>query len=104
MPPALVSSVVPPQARAFGLEAGKSTCARPSPTPSSDPLSPVATQTVMPTAAASWNAWSNCCIAWADQLDSGPPQLIEITEGLFTVSWTAWVTASRKPCEVFGQK
>ena len=28
---------------------------------------------VIPRAAAAWNAWSNCCMAWAVQLDSGRP-------------------------------
>ena len=38
------------------------------------------------------------------QEDSGPPQLIEMTEGLFVVSWIAVVIASRKPASVLGAK
>ena len=49
---ALAFSLVPPQASTLGLEAGKSTCACPSSTPSLEPLSPAATQTVTPSAAA----------------------------------------------------
>ena len=49
-------SLVPPQASTLGLEAGKSTWAWPSSTPSLEPLSPAATQMVMPSAAAAWNA------------------------------------------------
>src|ERR1035438_4579707 len=76
----------------------------PSPTPSPEPLSPAATQIVTPMLAAAWNAWSNCVMAWAVQFDSAEPQLIEITEGLLTLSWTAIVMASRKPLLVFGAK
>ncbi len=46
-------SLVPPQASACGLDAGKSTCGFPSLTASPLPLSPEATHTVMPIAAAS---------------------------------------------------
>ncbi len=100
----LASSLVPPQASTLGLEAGKSTCTWPSATPSDEPLSPAATQTVTPIAAAAWKAWSYCVIACAVQVDSAPPQLIEITEGLLTLSCTAVVIASRKPCVVLGAK
>ena len=93
----LAFSVVPPQSSALGLEPGKLTWASPLVTPLLEPLSPAAMQTDMPTVAASWNAWSNCCNAWLVQLDSGPPQLIEITDGLFVVSCTAMVIASRNP-------
>src|ERR1700690_937748 len=48
---------VPPQARTFGLEAGKSACARPSPTRSPEPLSPDAQVTVTPRIVASAKAW-----------------------------------------------
>src|SRR6185369_289183 len=47
------SELIPPQASACGLEAGKSTCGCPSSTASPLPLSPAAAQTVMPSAAAS---------------------------------------------------
>src|ERR1700728_3836736 len=46
------STRVPPQPSTFGLEAGKSTWLAPSLTPSLEPLSPDATQTVMPMVAA----------------------------------------------------
>ncbi len=88
----------------MGLEAGKSTCTLPSDTPSDEPLSPAATQIVTPIAAAAWNAWSYCVIACVVQFVSAEPQLIEITEGLLTLSWTAVVMASRKPAVVLGVK
>ena len=78
------SSLVPPQASTCGLEAGKSTLF-PVP-PSVDPLSPAATVMVTPNAAADWHAASSAVMACAVQLDSGPPQLIEITLGLLVVS------------------
>src|SRR5581483_11219056 len=96
--------LVPPQPMALGLEAGKSTCSDPSVTPSLAPPSPEATHTGSPIATASANASSMACIACAVQLDSGPPQLIEITVGLCVVSCTAVVIASRKPWSVFGAK
>src|SRR5215469_629299 len=96
--------VVPPQPRAYGLDAGKSTWSRPSPTPSEAPLSPAAQQTVTPSVPASWNAWLICCCAWAVHEDSGPPQLIEMTDGALVVSCTAVVMASRKPWSVLGAK
>src|SRR3954468_8158741 len=83
------TSLVPPQLSANGLDAGESTCARPSATPSLEPLSPAAQQTETPKAAAVCRAWSNDRIACAVQLFSGPPQLIEMTDGLLVVSWTA---------------
>ncbi len=43
-------------------------------------------------------------IACAVHDDSGPPQLMEITEGLCVVSCTAVVIASRKPASVLGAK
>src|SRR3954469_3412022 len=83
------ASLVPPQARTCGLEAGKSQCCLPSVRPSVEPSSPAATVMVMPRAAADWQAASSevmdCWVHW----DSGPPQLIEMTLGLLTVSWTA---------------
>src|SRR3954464_4102791 len=69
-------SFVPPQPSAFGLDAGKSTCALPSATPPPEPLSPLAQQTVTPIAAAAWKAWSNCVMACAVQSASAAPQLI----------------------------
>ena len=76
----LPTSLVPPQARTCGLEAGKSTLLPVA--PSVEPLSPAATVMVMPRAAADWHAASSALIACAVQLDSGPPQLIEITLGI----------------------
>jgi hypothetical protein len=49
-------SLVPPQPSANGLDAGKSTCGLPSVTPSAEPLSPAAQQTVTPRLAAAWKA------------------------------------------------
>src|SRR6516165_6277642 len=83
--PPLAVSLVPPQASAKGLDAANSTCAFPSPTPSPEPLSPDAQQTVTPRAAAVCKAWSNEFIACAVQLLSGPPQLMEMTEALLVV-------------------
>ena len=98
----LPMSLVPPQARTCGLEAGKSTLLPVA--PSLEPLSPAATVMVMPRAAADWHAASSAFIACAVQLDSGPPQLIEITLGLLVVSWTALLMASMKPWSVLGAK
>src|SRR5689334_10953293 len=64
---------VPPQPSTYGLEAGKSTCAAPSLSPSLEPLSPLAAVTVTPSPAASSSA---LCIAARDcavQPSSGPP-------------------------------
>src|SRR5260370_972415 len=85
---------VPPQARAKGLEAGKSTCCKPSVRPSVEPLSPEATQTVTPSVVASSRSVLNSVRDCWVQEDSGPPQLMEITEGLYRVSWTAAAMAS----------
>ena len=73
-------------------------------TPSVEPLSPDATVMVTPSAAAVWQAASSAAIDCGVQLDSGPPQLIEITLGLFVVSCTAVVIASINPWSVFGVK
>src|ERR1700722_10925257 len=102
MLPLAARRLVPPHASTCGLDAGKSTF-RPVP-PSLDPLSPDATQTVMPASAAAWNAWSNAVMACCVHEDSGPPQLIEITEGLFLVSCIAVEMASKKPASVLGAK
>ena len=40
----------------------------------------------------------------AVQVLSGPPQLIEMTDGLFTVSWAALVIAVDEALVVFGAK
>ena len=76
---------------------GKSTVGVPLETPSVEPSSPEAASTVTPMVEASshaeLNALSACCV----QELSGPPQLMETTEGFSVVSWTAVVSASRKP-------
>src|SRR5437764_1088623 len=97
-------SFVPPQANANGLAAGKSTCGRPSRAcgsrMSEDPSSPAEQQTVTPRAAASCRAWLNAFRAWLVLASSGEPQLMEMTEGLRTLSCSAAVTAVRKPSSV----
>src|SRR5712672_310980 len=84
--PLTACRLVPPHASTCGLEAGKSTCRPASPTPPLDPLSPEATHTVIPISAAAWNAPSSADMAWGVHDASGPPQLIEMTEGLFLSS------------------
>src|SRR6185437_1188197 len=59
----LPASLVPPQARTCGLEAGKSTWLLPSLTPSDEPSSPAATVMVTPSAAADWQAASSVIMA-----------------------------------------
>ncbi len=82
-------SLVPPQASACGEEAGKSQCTDVWPFGSSlDPLSPDATVTVTPSAAASANAWSIAVLDWADHWSSDWPQLIDTATGV-GVSCTA---------------
>ena len=85
----LIFSVVPPHASAYGLEAGKSTC------------SLAVADAVGGTVIARGDTYGHthrrrrlqCAVVGlqrcAVQLDSGPPQLMEITDGLFTVSMTA---------------
>ena len=80
---------MPPHASACGAEAGKSTCCWPSVTLSVEPLSPAATVTVTPSAAASVRICSICVLACAVHESSDWPQLIETTDGLWVVSWTA---------------
>src|ERR1700734_2365104 len=97
-------SVVPPQASEYGLDAGKSTA-----TPlvelglSLDPLSPAATVTVVPSAAASEIASFIALMDWADQELSGPPQEIETTIGV-GVALIASEIASENPWSVLGAK
>src|ERR1700753_1654369 len=79
----LPTGLVPPQASAFGEEAGKSQWTDVCPLGSSlDPLSPAATVTVTPSAAASANAWSMAVRDWSDHWSSDWPQLIETAIGL----------------------
>src|ERR1700731_2726568 len=96
----LACRLVPPQARMWGLEEGKSAWFWPSVTPSLEPLSPAAAVMVIPRAAADWQAASSAFIACAVQLDSAAPQLMEMTLGLLTVSWTAVAMGSMKPWSV----
>src|SRR5882724_4151685 len=100
----LPTRLVPPQARTCGLEAGKSTWFFPSLTPSDEPSSPAAAVMVTPSAAADWQAESIAAMAWSVQLTSAAPQEIEITLGLYLVSWMALAIASTKPWSVFGAK
>src|SRR5262249_32363586 len=88
---------VPPTASTHGLEAGKSTWARPSVTPSVTPLSPAAVTTVMPCFAAGCNASFICFILVNAQVLSGEPQEIVRIDGRLVLSATAALTASRKP-------
>src|SRR5579884_418968 len=98
----LASSSVPPQESTCGLDAGKSTVLVL--VPSLEPLSPDATVMVTPRAAADWQALSSAVMEDCDQLDSGPPQLMESVDGLFAVSWTAVVMASINPWSLLGAK
>ena len=90
-------SEVPPQPSACGADAGKSTCCAPSVEPSVEPLSPAAAVTEIPSVPASVNACSICWRACAVHESSGPPQLIDSTDGLLVVSCTAVVIASMNP-------
>src|SRR5580658_6808057 len=90
--PLLAVSAVPPQPSTCGLDAGKSTLLPLS--PSEEPLSPAATVIVMPRAAADWQVVSMLLMAVCDQVDSGPPQEMEMTLGLFLASWIAVEMAS----------
>src|SRR6185437_2179628 len=93
--PPWVVSRVPPQHNTCGLDPGKSACARPSGSAppsgfsSPEPASPAAQHTVTHSAAAAWNSPSKLAIAWRVQSFSALPQLIEITDGLFSASWIA---------------
>jgi hypothetical protein len=73
-------------------------------TPSVEPLSPAATVTVTPSAAASVKACSIWFMAWAVHVLSGPPQLMDTIDGRLVVSWMAVVTASTNPWSVLGLK
>jgi len=97
------SSRVPPQARACGLDAGKSVCTLPSVAPSELPSSPAAAVTVAPSAAASVKAWSKAVRACAVQASSRCPQLMLIATGVVSAC-AAWLSASRNPASVFGAK
>src|SRR5262249_31174722 len=98
MTPATGSALrlVPPQASACGLEAGKSACGWPSLTPSLLPLSPAATVTVTPRATPSAMAWSSAVIDCAVHELSGPPQRMLPATGVGSAC-TAVVMASTNP-------
>ena len=70
--------LVPPQPRTCGLDAGKSTCLPPA-LPVSRAVVACRHRDRDSSAAAAWQASSSDVIACAVQVDSGPPQLIEIT-------------------------
>ncbi len=92
-----IVSFVPPQPTRKGLDAGKSTVGFPIALPSDEPLSPDAASTVTPIVEASWHAELSALRDCAVQESSGPPQLMEIMDGLSVASCTAVVTASMKP-------
>ncbi len=95
--------LVPPQASACGLDAGKSVCGWPSVCASLLPLSPAATHTVLPSAAASASASSSAVRPWPVHESSDWPQLILTTVGV-GLACTAVLTASTKPWSVLGAK
>src|SRR6266536_3227068 len=97
------SRLVPPQARTYGSDAGKSQCSAPSATPSVAPLSPVAAHTVIPSAAASEKISSIASVVWPGHLSSDAPQLVLIAVGV-GFAWTAVENASIWPCAVLGAK
>src|SRR5689334_2038742 len=97
-------SLVPPQASACGLDAGKSTCDRPSLTASPLPLSPEATHTVMPIAAASAIAASMAERPWAVHESSDWPQLMEIAMGAGVAEAAAEIASTKPWSPLFGAK
>ena len=97
-------SLVPPQARACGLDAGKSTCGFPSVTALPLPLSPEATHTVMPIAAASAIAASIAARPWAVHESSDCPQLIEIAMGAGVAEAAAEIASTKPWSPLFGAK
>ena len=98
------SSLVPPQPRACGLDAGKSQCTWPSVTASPLPLSPAATHTVMPSAAASAIAESIACRPCAVQESSDSPQLIEIAIGAGVADDASEIASTKPWSPLFGAK
>src|SRR5690348_3694628 len=95
--PSLMERLLPPTARTFGLDAGKS---RPGDRPSisgDEAPSPPAQQTVTPRPRAVPNAASIVLAAWGVQFVSGAPQPISTTDGLRCSSLMAALIASRKP-------
>ena len=98
------SSLVPPQASACGLDAGKSTCTWPSLTASPLPLSPEATHTVMPSTAASAIAASMAERPWAVQESSDWPQLIEMAMGAGLACAASEIASTKPWSPLFGAK
>ena len=97
-------SLVPPQPSACGLDAGKSTCGFPSLTASPLPLSPEATHTVMPIAAASAIAASIAERPWAVHESSDWPQLIEIAMGAGVAEAAAEIASTKPWSPLLGAK
>src|SRR5262245_54463735 len=100
--------VVPPQAVIEGSLAGYCTCASPSGTLHCDPVSPVATSTVIPCSAASSNAASTALISAREiplrwKVSSSSPsamyQLMDRTDGVGSPGpgCTALLSASTHP-------
>ena len=98
------SSLVPPQPSAYGLEAGKSTCCWPSLTPSVLPLSPAATHTVMPSAAASDMAAFIADSPCAVHESSDCPQLIEMAIGAGLACAASEIASTKPWSPLFGAK
>ena len=98
------TSVVPPQPSAYGLDAGKSTCTWPSLTSSLLPLSPAATHTVMPSAAASDMAAFIADRPCAVHESSDCPQLIEIAIGAGLASAALEIASTKPWSPLFGAK
>ena len=100
---ALHFQTCPPHPRAWGAEAGKSTCWRPSATPSStrcrrrprSPSHPCRGRDGMLAPSGSWPGESMC---------SPRPPADRDDRGVRVVSWTALLTASMKPWSVLGAK
>src|SRR5579862_1154085 len=98
------SNLVPPHPSAWGLDAGKSQCTWPSLTASPLPLSPAATHTVIPRAAASAIAESIACRPWSVQESSDSPQLIEIAIGVGLADVAAAIASTKPWSPLFGAK
>src|SRR5579862_7609270 len=97
-------SLVPPHPSACGLDAGKSQWTWPSLTASPLPLSPAATHTVIPIAAASAIAESIDCRPCAVQASSDSPQLIEIATGVGVPPVAAAIASTKPWSPLFGAK
>src|ERR1700759_1910112 len=98
------ATLLPPQARALGLEAGKCPEGWPPQVAAPSPKSPVEQQIVTPRSAAFWKSWSSDAIAVCGVWLSHEPQLQLITVGLLSVSKIALEKALYLPCTVFGAR